>query len=329
MEVDSDVPTVLGMWLRASPPNTVRAVANDLRQFSAYVSAHTRAGRPVPATTTTVLNFLTWMQREGYAVSTIRRATSSLGLIHRLSGVEDPTDTMAVTLRLHALARRDTRMVRQAEPLRFAAGDMSVEELLTLPARSLAHYRDRALISVAYDTALRSAELVQVQVQHVRPRTNAACELVIPRAKATTTPRIAVLSTPTLWHIRAWEDRAALAKVGDTNPLFRGVREEVVSSAALSKTQVGRIVKRCVYRACRARGNGAAAAHAFAARFSSHSLRVGLAQDHLADNIEIVEIAEALRVEASGLAMRYAGKLLATSNPAAVALQEMRNAHGC
>lgn len=330
---DCTVAELLQLWKRSSSPDTIRAVRSDLRNYQHWLSLHRKPPSPLPASQETICRYIDWM-REGphpYALASIERAVATLGKLHRLAQVEDPTRGAAVYWKLRGLRRNNTSAQRQAKALRVDAPGMNVELLLSLPAQRLSDWQERALLSTAYDTGLRSVELVRVQVHHILEQNEGSYELYIPASKSSHLPTTAVLSIQSVWHIRAWIMRAGLPTAGPddlqeqrVNPLFRTIRNGQVGSIAIHRQTVVRHLRRLIARGYVALGYTPDRAGELAMAFTAHSTRVGLAQDHLQDNVELPEIAQALRIAPAGLALRYAGRLDAKLNPAAASLAKLR-----
>jgi integrase len=91
-----------------------------------------------------------------------------------LLGLIDPTTAPLVKLTLAAIRKEKGVAQRQAAPLRFKGAVSDIERdparglnlraLLESCAEDLVGLRDRALLSLAYDTGLRASELVAVEV---------------------------------------------------------------------------------------------------------------------------------------------------------------------
>lgn len=144
-----------------------------------------------------------------------------------------PIHTQLVKLRLRSIRREKGTAQEQARPLRFkgpvrdiareAPRGLNVRALLEACPDDLPGLRDRALLSVAYDTGLRAAELVAVAVEHIIAASDPEARLLrIPRTKNDPEGEgaTAFLSPRSVRAITAWT-RAAGIKTG---PLFRRVQ---------------------------------------------------------------------------------------------------------
>ena len=166
---------LLGAFEAASSPHSRRALRSDLEAFDLWCR---RSGVPsLPATPELVAAYLEARARGGAKPASLARYRASLAKIHRLLGLADPTKAELVTLTLVAIRRAKGSAQAQARPLRFkgpvkdVARDtprgLNVRALLESCGEDLPGLRDRALLSVAYDTGLRASELVAVHAEHI------------------------------------------------------------------------------------------------------------------------------------------------------------------
>src|SRR3546814_1845467 len=103
------------------------------------------------------------------------RYKASIAKIHQLLDLKDPTQAELVKLRLRAIRREKGTAQAQARPLRFKGPvrdvvrdtprGINVRALLEACADDIPGLRDRALLSVAYDSGLRASELPAGEVE--------------------------------------------------------------------------------------------------------------------------------------------------------------------
>lgn len=222
---------LIAAWQAASSPHTLRALRADLEAFDLWCRRHGRFA--LPARPETVAAYLDARAGEGSKPASLGRYMASIAKIHQLLDLTDPTKTELVKLRLRAIRREKGTAQHQARPLRFkgpvrdvareAPRGLNVRALLEACPDDLPGLRDRALLSVAYDTGLRAAELVAVAVEHIVAATDPEARLLrIPRTK--TDPEgegaTAFLSPRSVRAIAAWTAAAGIGK----GPLFRRVQ---------------------------------------------------------------------------------------------------------
>lgn len=226
--------------LVAMATNTVRALLADMAGFG---EACRRSGvSALPAQPASVIAFLKARAAgEGGLArakpATLSRTLWAIATFHRLFDLPDPTKDKLVALTLKALRRELGTAQRQARPLRYKgsvsdvfdgeARGMSLKALLDGCASDEKGLRDRALLSVAYDTGLRASELVAIDIAHIRPSSDPDTRLLhIPRHKGDQEKEgaTAFLSMRSVLALKAWiRVMADLQDVPDITegPLFR------------------------------------------------------------------------------------------------------------
>ncbi|WP_420141353.1 tyrosine-type recombinase/integrase [Sphingomonas sp.] len=223
--------TLLAAYQAASSPHSLRALKSDLEAFDLWCR---RTGRiALPATPETVADYLDARAGQGARPASLGRYKASIAKIHQLLDLKDPTQAELVKLRLRAIKREKGTAQAQARPLRFkgpvrdVACDkprgINVRALLEACADDLPGLRDRALLSVAYDTGLRASELVAVGVEHVMDAIDPEARLLaIPRSKGDQEGEgaTAYLSPRSARAIAAWTEAAGIT----AGPLFRRVQ---------------------------------------------------------------------------------------------------------
>lgn len=268
------------------------------------------------------------------AVATVERYLVHVGRAYKLAGVPSPVAAELVRLELKAMRNERGVHQRQARPIRYKgeiadldspAQGLSLVALLKACRRDELGLRDAAILRVCYDTGVRRSELVAIDVAHVEgPDGEGAGLLFVPRSK---TDRAgegahAFLSPATMAAIAKWRSKAGIER----GPLFRRVRThfdgsvDQVGSERLHANSVGLIFQRLT-RAAHERGLlGEMSDERFRqllAGISSHSIRVGVAQDNFAAGESLPAIMQAYRWRDAKTVMRYGAKLAAKSGASA------------
>jgi integrase len=161
---------LLAAYAKAAAPNSLRAFRSDVTRFDEW--CRVRGVRALPASPRVVADFLLARAGEGAAPASLTRYRASLAKLHRLCRLPDPCQDELVKLTLAAHRRQVGVSQRQARPLRFkgavkdpladAPRGINVRAALEACGDTLTELRDRALLSVAYDTGLRASELVAI-----------------------------------------------------------------------------------------------------------------------------------------------------------------------
>lgn len=187
----------------------------------------------LPTTPEIVADYFDARPGQGAKPASLGRYKASIAKIHQLLELKDPTQAELVKLRLRAIRREKGTAQTQARPLRFkgpvrdverdAPKGLNIRALLDACGDDLPGLRDRALLSVAYDTGLRASELVVVAVEHIVEAIDPEARLLaILRSKCDQKGEgaTALLSPRSVRAIAAWTEAAGLS----IGPLFRRVQ---------------------------------------------------------------------------------------------------------
>jgi len=214
----------------SSSPHSLRALRSDLEAFDLWCRRANRIA--LPASPETVADYLDARAGQGGKPASLGRYKASIAKIHRLLDLTDPTTASLVKLRLAAIRRAQGTAQVQARPLRFKGAvrdvacdtprGLNIRALLESCGEDLPGLRNRALLSVAYDTGLRASELVAVAIEHIREAIDPEARLlIIPRSKGDQEGEgaTAFLSPRSVRAIVAWQHAANLTG----GPIFRRV----------------------------------------------------------------------------------------------------------
>ena len=163
--------------LRSYAANTQLALRADWRRWRSWCTAQTPPRVSLPAQVEDVIAFtlacspLTQTDEGGVtaralstdadhvrsarSASTLQRYLHTIGAMHRLCGLPDPTRTPDV-----AAARRRVTRGRGARRQKTGLSRMHIDTLISVLGTSLWELRARALLLTAYCTLARSAEVV-------------------------------------------------------------------------------------------------------------------------------------------------------------------------
>lgn len=334
-----DAPTAIDAGLidvarRAMSANSWRALRADIRVFASWAQANGRA--VLPALPESVAAFIRFQAELGKKAATLSRYGSSISRLHGLADLPDPTRSELVRLELKAQRRALGVRQRQAKGLRFrgevanplaAAGPVGVcvEAMLAASPENLQGVRDRALLSLAFDTGLRRSEMVAVQWGHIECGATGG-RLFVPRSKADqeAAGAYAYLSARTMVALDGW--RRASGK--SEGPVFRRVHrsrtktdESVWTVGAAISGQSVTLIYRAMLDAASSAGLlgmiSEAEFEAWRRGLTAHSTRVGLTQDLFASGEDLAGIMQALRWKSPAQPARYSQALAAEANAAA------------
>ncbi|QPT10858.1 tyrosine-type recombinase/integrase [Sphingomonas paucimobilis] len=222
---------LIAAYQAASSPHSIRALKSDLEAFDLW--CRRSRYQSLPATPEMVASYLDARAGQGAKPASLGRYKASIAKIHQLLDLKDPTQAELVKLRLRTIRREKGTAQAQARPLRFKGPVKDVERdkprginvraLLEACADDLPGLRDRALLSVAYDTGLRASELVAIEVEHILEALDPEARLLaIPRSKSDQEGEgaTAFLGPRSVRAITAWTEEAGIRH----GPLFRRVQ---------------------------------------------------------------------------------------------------------
>jgi integrase len=172
---------------------------------------------------------------------------------------------------------------------------------LEFQPRNLRDVRDRALVTVAYDTMCRREELVSLLIEDIEPAEDGSGTVVIRRSKTDVMGEgaTAYLSPLSMRLVAEWLQESAL-KSGQ-------IFARVVGSNAVGDPLTAQIVAAVL----RIVGVWIGLERKDWERISGHSARVGAAQDLLALNMDLPSVMQAGRWKDTRMPMRYGEKVLA------------------
>lgn len=221
---------ILGAYAAAAAPNSLRAFRADVTAFDAW--CRNLGLSTVPAEVDTVVAFLKDRAEEGAAPASLARYRASIAKLHRLCRAPDPCQDELVKLTLMGHRREKGTAQKQARPLRFRGQvkdpqsdtprGINVRAALEACGTSLTELRDKALLSVAYDTGLRASELVAIDCADIVSAVDPDARLLrIARSKGDQEGEgaTAYLSPRSVAALTAWLDSAQIQE----GPVFRRV----------------------------------------------------------------------------------------------------------
>lgn len=246
--------------------NTRQAYLTDWRSWVEYLDQ----AEPGQALDSDLANYVAALVEEGRSASTIRRRISGVRAGYRLRGWPDPAgrNTAAV---LRGLARQGNAP-QQAEPLTV---ELLSRMMTAWPSReSDLDVRDRALLLVGWQGALRRSEIVRLDWVDVRAVSNGILLTLRATKSGVDAPDHPIIRArePRACPVRALETLRRRAErrgltVSGAAPVFTssGSRSGRLSPARLGSAWVGMILRK-----------RAAAAGIPLDGLSAHSLRAGL-----------------------------------------------------
>ena len=268
--------------------STLRAYRADFTAFDEWCLM--TGNEALPASPETVAAFIAHDAVKA-SPATLRRRLSGIRKVHRLLRLGNPVDDEDVTIAMRRALRTKARRQKQALGLTRVMRD----QLIAACPDTLQGKRDRAVLAFGYDTLCRRSELVSLRREDLSPLEDGAMSILVRRAKNDPfgDGRYGFLSQPTARLLMDWLDAAEIKE----GFLFRRITRNWIGPNALHPYSVNRILKQAAKRA------GLAAN--VVADLSGHSMRVGAAQDLMADGLGILPIMQAGGWKSTNVIGRY------------------------
>lgn len=254
-----DWTTALEMLNGAYAQSTINAYYLDFCVFVQWCEKQTL--NPLPCGARVVASFLD-EQSKAKAAATVRRYAVSIGKIHRLLDLDDPTKHEVVKLALRRAHRSAVAPQRQSIGLTRD----NVNAIVALSHRSMRHLRDATMISVGFDALARRSEIVGLRVSDVQISDLRGGRVLIRRGKTDQMAygRWAHLTDATSSLVLRW-----LKKSTNNEFLFGPVYRGLVIDRALDPVTVQRSLRRAASEIGLSE----------ACNYTGHALRVGAAQE--------------------------------------------------
>ncbi len=176
--------------------NTERALRADVEIFVSWCRQHALAA--LPASATTLAAFIDGMARIK-APATVRRYVSSIAALHKVLSQTNPMESAVVKLALQRMHRHRGSRQEQVQGLTWPLRNRMLESA----GDRLIDARNRALLTVAYDTLLRRSELVSLQVSDLLVDVDGSATLLV-RSGKTDRKRCDALARDTVQLVQAW-----------------------------------------------------------------------------------------------------------------------------
>ena len=284
---------------------------SDMRQWNAWQGNE----KLEPASPHDVRDFVVHCAEVGFTRGPLTHSsishilTSIAGLHREVLGVADPTKSIIVKSEIKRLRQAAGTLQSQAVALRSECG-------VPLPASSPAHHygipipsiarlkescnmttarglRDRILLGIGQDLGRRSLDLHLFDHSDFTRRPDGQGDAFIQRSKTDQRGegKTKIISRPTMDDIEAWDEWKRENGTADSDALLNGVDQTGNVGSRLSPSGINYALRRIIVDVLiREHDITEAAAWEIAREVSSHSFRVGLAQDGVSANDHAEEI---------------------------------------
>lgn len=250
--------------------NTKKAYHSDFKIFENWLI---REGREIcfPVLPETVADYVSYLDFQGYAISTIKRRIRSISFYHRIRGDQNPPTINDLVKRTLSGVKRERskkglptapegKMPIDIETLRHLVNLIDTEKLTGL--------RDKALLLICYAGALRRSEVVFLNVRDIKINGRGA-DIKITRSKGDQEGKGQTVSilrgSPEFCPVLSLVDYLNESGI-DSGPVFRHIRR---GGHVTDKALTGKAVAKTIKKYCKLAGMDES-------EFSGHSLRSGM-----------------------------------------------------
>jgi integrase len=286
--INNSAPLSNRYQIAATSDNTRRAYQADIRHFEIW-------GGQLPATTDAILRYLHAFA-ETLNPRTLSRRITALKQWHRYQHFADPTEAPIVSKTLIGIARIHGKPKDKAPPLLPEQLICIAQHLAT--QSTLAAYRDNALLQVGFLGAFRRSELVAIRVEDIiwQPE---GVEILIPKSKTDQLNTGQFCAIPNgneqlcaVHTLKTWLDATNIKEGFVFRRIHRGNN---ISELPITSDSVSVLLKK----------HAKAAGIENAEKFSSHSMRRGLATTASRDGVSLPAIMRQGRWKQVGTVMEY------------------------
>ena len=288
--------------------NTFLALDTGWKQFVDWCIKHDRVS--LPASSKTVEEYVKSISKV-LRRNTIRVRKWAVSKIHKICGLTNPFDSEFVSQTLSGIYKKKLHkdeITEQAAP--FNEIHLDALELLYSDS-TLKKQRDLLMMTIAYESLLRSSELCNIRLKHLR-LVGKEIHITIPVTKTNHSgnPDVVALSEHATNQVLKYLNDHSM-KLGNDGYLFRRLRRNGLAYPSTKKSMSNQSVIN-VFNSVHNDLGGPEVLHC--EPFTSHSCRVGGAQDLLSSGYSILQVQQAGRWSDPSMVYRYGRGIFAAKS---------------
>jgi site-specific recombinase XerD len=272
----------------AYAPATIRAYKSNFETFIKYCEEIEQDA--LPANPETVVTFIQKISDGHLKSSSIRIAIASIASIHKLNRFNDPVNDPDVKIEMRRMHRNLGRNSNQA----FGINKDLLDRMIAATSDDLRGIRDKALLSLAYDTLCRRSEIVSLGIEDII-YTNDEIKIRLKKSKTDQDRlgKILEINNQSKIYLLNWLQKSKL----ESGRIFRGVKNNGLLTNSLNKAQINKIYKKLAGKVN--------VDKEILKKISGHSTRVGAAQNLLNSGANLGMILKKGRWTKIDTAMKY------------------------
>ncbi len=247
----------------AYAPSTIRAYKSNFENFIKFCDENNTSA--LPASSEIIASYIKKLSSR-LKSSSIKIAIASVAALHNLNSLNDPTQNPDVKIEMRRMYRTLGRYAKQA----YGINKVLLDKMVSATDDSLRGVRDRAILLTAYDSLCRRSELVSLEFEDLVVDSNDG-SLKLKLRKSKTDPhgigKNLYLSNKAQQALKEWIYKSKIS----SGKIFRAITVTGKIKNSLNSSNVGRIYKKIA--------ETSKVDSAIIKNISSHSMRVGAAQD--------------------------------------------------
>lgn len=275
----------------AYAPSTIRAYKSNFENFIKYCERINQDA--LPASSDVVVSFIKSISDGRLKSASIRIAVASIATIHKLNRLNDPVNDPDVKLEMRRMHRNLGRASGQA----YGINKDLLDKMIAATTDDLRGIRDKALLSLAYDTLCRRGEIVSLDIEDI-VYTNNQIKICLRKSKTDQDGlgKLISINNETQIYLAKWIQLSKLS----SGKLFRGIKNNNNMTLSLNKAQINKIFKKLAIKINVEKKD--------ILKISGHSTRVGATQDLMLNGASITVIMNKGRWCKIDTVMRYLEK---------------------
>jgi site-specific recombinase XerD len=219
----------------AYAPATIRAYKTNFENFIQFCDGINQ--QALPASSEVVVTFIKSISDGRLKSASIRIAIASIASIHKLNRLNDPMNDPDVKLEMRRMHRHLGRASSQA----YGINKELLERMIAATSHDLRGARDKALLSLAYDTLCRRGEIVSIDIEDVI-NSNGQIQIYLRKSKTDQDGlgKLIPINKETQIYLAEWIQLSKLS----SGKLFRGIKNNNKMTPSLNKAQINKIFKK-------------------------------------------------------------------------------------
>jgi site-specific recombinase XerD len=272
----------------AYAPSTIRAYKSNFENFIKFCDGINQEA--LPASSEVVVTFIKSISDGRLKSASIRMAVASIASIHKINRFNDPVNDPDVKLEMRRMHRHLGRESNQA----YGINKGLLDKMIAATTDDLRGARDKALLSLAYDTLCRRSEIVSLDIEDIII-VNDQMKIRLRKSKTDQDGlgKLISINNETQKNLLLWLQESRLI----SGKLFRSIKNNGQFATSLNKAQINKIYKKLAMKV--------EVNEEIIIKISGHSTRVGAAQDLLKSKASIAQIMQKGRWSKIDTLMRY------------------------